>query len=418
MMEARIKNIWRNLFCNKFFYLVFLLVVSRLFIIKVIDTVPPMEQSYFNLAQQFFESSKRFDFYFSSGYSVLLYAVDVIFHNWKLSTQVIYVFFSVGIALVFYQFSKTLFDKKTALYSLMITIFLPNLTAAVAGYSHSVVVSLFFLCLSFYFFLLILRKQKIIYSIIFSLFMLAATLIRADNVIYFIIFILIYLVVIIRQHKKRLPILSLFILGIGVILYFIGLKIQYHLIQPRSSTNYLTLFGNKRYSYETYITTFSLRATGSYDARLDRKLSSVAFGTPEENQYSIMKAVMKNPLEVTKNIIFNLKTLLKDLGHPLFMPCFLYPFVGLGLFSTAWNDTWKKHFFLSSLFIPTLATLLFFHVEIRYMSSMVLPLVIWIALGIQRLPERIKKPVVITLIAILVCLFVAYSFQMRISGQN
>jgi hypothetical protein len=143
-----------------------------------------------------------------------------------------------------------------------------------------------------------------------------------------------------------------------------------------------------------------------------------AFGTPEDNQFSIIKAIMKNPAEAIKNIAFNIKSLLKDLGHPLFIPVFLYPFLGIGIFSTSLRSKWKDHLFLISLLIPTLLTISLFHEEIRYMSPLVPPFVIWIALGISKLRSAIKKPVVIALVFFLATLFIVYTFHMRISQHT
>lgn len=393
--------------------LVGLLVFSRLFVMRTIASVPDMEPYYIQNAQQLFESQNKFEMYLAPGYSALLYGVNLIFRNWEFSSQAIYVVFSILGVLVWYAMARALFDVETARYAMLIMIFLPNLTSAVAGYSHAIVPAMFFLYLAAYVYWFLWTEPTIPRAAGFAIFILLATSIRPDNALYFLLFVSIFIGTVLYRGKRWPSPRGVMALCIILAIFGGGLYVHYRMTQARSSSPYGTVLGNARYSYITYTHTLSLRAVGFIDERVAERLGAVAFGPAEENRFSIVRAVAKNPREALKNIAYNARTLLKEAGSPLFIPIFLYPFLGVGLFSVPWRERWRQYFFLGSLLLPCLAMLILFHVEIRYMSPLVPPLVMVMASGIRHLSLDIRRYVVISLIVILAGVFTASAFHLR-----
>lgn len=394
-----------------------LLVFSRLFVMITIGSVPDMEPSHIIQAKQLFETTYRSGPYLPSGYtptySVLLYVINRVFDNWSFTSQAIYVLFSVLVAWVSYLIAKTVFDVEIARYTLAVMIFLPNLTAAVAGYSHTVVVAMFFLYLSAYAFWFLLRKRAAVMALIGAVAGLMTVFIRPEYILYFVMFLLSYLGIVVYKAKGQ-GLLRPMVSAIVMVSFFGGgLYLHHYLLLTRIASPHMTLFGDGWFAYHTYIHTLSLRAQGKIDGAEAEQLAAATFGSPEENRYSILRAIMRNPREAGKNVLYNAKTLLKEMGHPLFMPVFLYPFIGIGLYGVSWKEKWREHLFLTSLFLPCIAVLLVFHVEIRYMSPLIPPLAMWVAHGIQQLSNGARGYVVISLFAVLACLFTAYAFHFK-----
>lgn len=403
-----------------------LLVFSRLFVMGTIGSVPDMEASYVIQAKQLFETPHHLEPYvppkipyisrpagYPPGYSALLYGINRVFDNWVFTSQAIYVLFSVLVAGVSYLIAKTLFDVVIARYTLAVMIFLPNLTAAVAGYSHTVVVFMFFLYLSVYAHWFLLLKQDTVMGAIGAVAGLAAASIRPEYVLYFLMFLLMYLGIVLYKVKGRglLRPMAPVIIVVGI--FLTGAYLHYNFLLTRIASARMTLFGDASYAYHVYVDTLRFRAQGAIDEAEAERLVAAAFGSPEENRYSILRAVMRNPREAMKNVLYNAKTLLKEMGHPLFMPVFLYPFIGIGLYGVSWREKWREHLFLAGLFLPCIAALMVFHVEIRYMSPLIPPLAMWVAHGIRQLSTGSGRYVVISLFAVLVCLFTAYAFHFK-----
>lgn len=390
-----------------------LLVLSRVFVMGTIASLPDMEPFYIENARQLFESQHRFDVYLTPGYSVLLYAVNVVFRNWPLSSQVIYVVFSILVVLVCYAMAKALFDVETARYAMVIMIFLPNLTSAVAGYSHAIVPAMFFLYLAAYAYWFLLTGPNVWNAAACGACLLLATVLRPDNILYVMMFVMIFVGVVACRWKSGGGPRALIALGVMLAMVGGGLAIQYRVTQASSSSPYGTVLGNARYSYITYTHTLSLRAVGFIDEKVAERLGAAAFGPAEENGFSIARAVARNPWEAAKNVAYNVRTLLKEAGNPLFIPVFLYPLLGVGLFAAPWADRWRQYAFLGSLLVPCLVLVTLFHVEIRYMSLMVPPLVMVMAAGIRHLRPEGKRWVVIALIVVLAGVFAASVFHFR-----
>jgi len=365
--------------------------VTRVFV-SFVRGMPDMEHLYASVGTKLFESSDKFELQHSPVYSAFLYGIHRITGDWLLSTQLIYIFSSLLAAWALYSIAKMLFDEEIALYTLVLAIFLPNFTAAVAGYSHTVVVANAFVNLSILFFLMAHRSPNIRNMVLFSLTSLLATLVRPENLLYFLMFVALWgLGSAVVQAKNGLK-TAILLPTMAVVLFSLGIVANYQYFWTRSDSSCLGLLGDSKYSFHTYSHTLSLRETGVADDFVAQKLAAERFGPLAREKCSILEAIKSNPREAMRNVAFNAKSLLKEAGHPLFYPVYLYLFAGLGLLGRAWKGQERKHLFLALTLLPCLAFLLIFHVEIRYMTPLLLPLLIWSALGLQHVRNTARNP--------------------------
>jgi hypothetical protein len=386
-----------------------LLVASRIMLPLIIKALPPMDTFYIRLGQQLFETQDKVDIKVSPFYASLIYGLNV-FNSWHVTSWLLYTSFSIILGIVVYQLAKEMFDAQTARFALALSILHPSLTFAVAGYSHTVVVSTTFLYVSLYAYWKILQQQReVVMALVGSVSATLATLVRPELLLYFALFccaMLITSISSVAKHKRYKPLA----VTIGMLIIYASLIVLQHgVIRQRTNSAHMNLFTDARYSYETYTHTLSLRAVGVIDEDVARKLAREAFGDPEVNQYSITTAMRNNPKEAAKNIIFNLKELLDIAGHPLFMPFFLYILIGVGLAHSHTRQQWRQHLFLSALFLPCLAAVTIMHVEVRYLNPLVPPLIIWMALGMVHLQRSNKRGLQYIFFVLLSALFLANS---------
>lgn len=386
-----------------------ILIVSRIALPLIIRAIPPMEIFYVRLGQQLFETQDKIDIKVSPFYASLIHWLNI-FNNWHLTSWLLYTSFSIMLGLIVYQLAREMFDQPTAQFALALLILHPSLTFAVVGFSHTVVVSTTFLYLSVYAYWKILQQQhEAAMAAIGSVSATLATLVRPELMLYFALFCCTMLIKSIYSVAKHRHFKPLAITLSMVIVYSSLIALQYGFIRQRTNSAYMNLFTDARYSYETYTHTLSLRAVGSIDEDVARKLALEAFGDPEANQYSIATAMRNNPKEAAKNIIFNLKELLDIAGHPLFMPFFLYLLIGVGLTHQDTRQKWRQHLFLGAIFIPCLVAVTIMHVEVRYLNPVIPPLIIWMALGMVHLQRINKRSVQYVFFVLFSALFVVNS---------
>jgi len=177
------------------------------------------------------------------------------------------------------------------------------------------------------------------------------------------------------------------------------------------------LFGNAKYSYNTYMSTLSMRAL---KCESDRDVSDVlaarAFGPAAGNGYSLFRAIGRNPKEAVRNVVYNVRSLLETGGHPLFMPLFLYPLVGVGLISQSRLRDVRGWLVIGSLIPATLAYLLFLHVEVRYMLPLMFPFVVFMAAGLDRLEADGYRSIVWATYALIALVSLVYLLYFRALG--
>ena len=397
----------RRLLSSVNFYII-LLILSRFSLPLFINTVPPMDIQYINLADKIASSSTSITFSVSPFYASIMYVVNIFFGNWKLSSLFLCSVFSIITGMLLYGLTKKMFNNDIAKIVLLLIIFHPNFTIALIGYSHTVIVSSAFLLLYFYYFWDLLTERSTIYTYtICSLAITVAILIRPELILYFLFFTLLHIGVAVFQ-KAKIDLLirsrnTVFMVSIAVIV----VAVQYTIIARRTNSTFMNFFTDARYSYETYTHTLSLRSVGSIDADLARKLASNAYGNPETFEYSVVQAILINPKESAKNVGYNVRYLLQNAAHPLFMPFFLYFFIGIGIFVTSIHQTWKHYMLLIGILVPCLVSVLVFHVEVRYLNPIAIPCTIWLALGLHHLWVVNKKHVVYSFFCLYIVFFIA-----------
>lgn len=119
--------------------------------------------------------------------------------------------------------------------------------------------------------------------------------------------------------------------------------------------------------------------------QLDSSGEQVYFFSEESFHLSMADEIRANPRRYAGLVYLNVRSLLgRFFTVQGFMPVFL-PLLGLGLFGVAWNRRrLRGELVLLAALLPPLTFLLFFIFE-RYVAPLLLPLLIWAALGLELL---------------------------------
>jgi hypothetical protein len=368
-------------------------VLTRLVASALKFGLPDLEPNYINTAQALFGRPSPDAAYYPIAYPVMLYGLHLGLRSWVLSSHALYVIFSTMIGVSIYALVYSVYDRQVARHALVLSALMPNYTAAVIGYSHTPVVAWGFLVVAVYAFWRLSNDdvEQTIWAVIATLASCGAILVRPESLFSCLLLVAAWLWIR-GSHRWTRRAATAAAMGGTVLAMLIGAALWAMTI---STTEPIGLFGSARYSYNTYITTFSMRALkGEADPALATTLSQRAFGTAKDNGYSVFRAIRRNPPEAVKNVVFNVRSLLAAAGHPLFMPLFLYPLVGIGFVSQSALRRRGGWFFIASVVPGTVASLLFLHVEIRYMVPLVLPLLILIAAALDRF-ERDGRPYIV-----------------------
>ncbi|MBK7856491.1 MAG: hypothetical protein IPJ79_17775 [Bacteroidetes bacterium] len=98
-------------------------------------------------------------------------------------------------------------------------------------------------------------------------------------------------------------------------------------MQSRNINSNTTVFSDAFYSYRSFISVYCFKQGEIFTDSLSIALSVPHFGTPEQNNNSILKAMLHNPFEVLKNVTYNFTQALKLIPHPLVVPFFCFHFL-------------------------------------------------------------------------------------------
>lgn len=384
----------------------------RLFTVVFINKIPCMEGDYLTLGAKLFTGEKTI-IGLSPFYSLVVYITTVVFGSLKMASVVIYTFGSFAIVFFLEKITRLLFNERAALIVLLLAIFLPNLTTAVAGYSHSVVLSNAFEFAAIYYLFQFFTTDKIKFLLVTAFLSLVCIAIRPENVVILsILFALTsFYIVVIRKKQSYLTILrngSIYYAIIG--LFVIGH--QHYVTNHSSADAHPGTFSDNTYSYGTFIDTYSLR----YDEKIVRPLSisesTPRIGSPADNDYKISKAILKHPKEFIGNMFFNINFLVKTIGHILFVPFFLYFFMGIMLLNADNLEKYKWSIIgVLGLLAIHLIPLLAFHIEIRYTQQLCLLFLILIAYNFSLLTGKIYKVCITATIITLFVIYIQYAFM-------
>ncbi len=367
----------------------------RIITVFLIGKIPCMDFSYWNEANNILNGSSKQPIYLVPSYGFLLYFLNKVLGSLFLASSICYVLFSFCIALLMYLIAKVMFNERTATITLLLITFMPNLTVAVAGYSHTSTVSLAFILSALY--VLILgnfSKMKLTSCIIyFTVSSALAIFIRPESII---IIISILLLTILNKDLKLINRLKIIL--ISSVLLFTAIKGHQIWIKHNTNSQYAGTFSDNKYTYLTFMHTLSLKnGTGIVDS-IALDLSIKSFGSPESNRWSTIKAISKNPKIFVSNILYNIKELLDSCAHPLFYPFYLYFFIGIGIFSI-WN---KKNRYLQLLplilLFSSIIPVLVFHVEIRYLVNFLVSIILISSYGLAEMNDLGKTKITLALL--------------------
>ena len=294
---------------------------------------------------------------------------------------------------------------------LILGLFLPNLTTAVAGYSHTTTVSAFFILAALYALISFVKGSgsPIKYGLYFAFFTLAGTFIRPESLV-----ILMVLSLCIFFYKSRIIHKKVLFIGLSWLIIAIGLMGHGAFVKSRSNSKHPSLFSDAGYTYRTYMATFSdarhkykyyensivLKCDTCVEDTVALNLSTQAFGSAESNQYSMFRAMLKNPKVALLNDFYNIKKMLDFFAHPLFCPFYLYLFIGMGLFALIRQKDKQTLVLLLSFFFISFIPILFARAEIRYMMNCLFPVLYLAAYGISQLQHPKEQRISLILITI------------------
>ncbi|MHB8258886.1 MAG: hypothetical protein ACYDCN_09605 [Bacteroidia bacterium] len=389
-------------------WLLVLTLLVRIFTVYYVGKFPCMEASYFEEAKQLFSDSDKINLFYPPAYPILLVLFQNILSSEILSSWWVYIFFSSFTSLILYLLIKEMFDENISLIAIILLIFLPNISVAVAGYSHTLTVGSFFLISYFYFLWKIWNSDTLNfkYIVLAVFFALSACFFRPDNLLIIFGLICVTCLYIIFSRKKTNYLWSSTIIIISIAA---GLFTHSICVKEKSNSKITTIFSEAQYSYLTFTHTLSLRAGKGINDSIATRLGTIAFGTPTSNNYSILKAIKKNYNEEIRNLIYNVKELLDNFAHPLFLPFFLYFFVGTGIIYLCIQNKTRHLLYLGSILILSPLPLLIFHVEIRYMMTLTFPIIIFASVGIGTVEnKKVRNAILIATISLLFIVYLSY----------
>ena len=193
-------------------------------------------------------------------------------------------------------------SRRTGMIALLILLFLPNLTVAIAGYSHTLTVGVFFVLVSIYLIILLSYSgiKFLIPTLLFSVSSILAIYIRPESII---IILSLYLLLMIKRNIKILN--KVCFLCLSLVLISTGIFFHAKFIKQKSNSVTAGIFSDKKYSYLAFIHAYCLHTGANINDTTAIKLSARYFGTPESNDWSIYNAIKKNPHAEVLNILSN-----------------------------------------------------------------------------------------------------------------
>lgn len=387
----------KKLFSTYAYILLFVTLIVRVLTVFLIAKVPCMDSQYLDQATRFLNEVGSTSISLTPLYGILLYFLNSVFDSLFLASSICYISFSLSISIIMYLIAKELFNERSAIITLLIMILLPNLTVAVAGYSHTPTVSLALILFSAY--ILVLwnaSKIKTTYCIsLFSVSSILAIYTRPESII------IVVALALLSSFNNEVKLRQrLFFTTFSLMLITISVFTHHAIIRQRSNAKYVGAFSDAQYSYHTFMHTLSLRNQTGINDSIAMRLSIQEFGHPEDNDWSISKAVKKNPKATLSLFVFNVKELLDNFAHPLFYPIYLFIFIGGGILSCVdGNNIFHKGLipvFLISALIPVIV----FHVEIRYLANALIPLILLTSYGIDQINDSSRKIKIVTLLLV------------------
>jgi hypothetical protein len=392
---------------NPFYLLLTTLIVFRLITILLVNKVPCMDPTYYELGLQIFNGNLIIEpdeknYASPLGYGFFYFILkEYIFFDFKKTSHFIYLTSSIIAFVGLSKYCSLLFDKKSSFIISLLFIVFPFLSIAPVGYSHTGIFGLSILIWIFFFIEKINKKKNFFDSVVYFVLLFALSQIRFE-LFFFLIIYIIFNSIINKNLGKLFYIIFLLVIFIN---YIINQAIILDL-------EYAQFGGDKRWAYKVWTHTLSFRFLGYYDPIFSFEKSNEIFGNAIKNNYSIISAILNNKTEFIKNILFNVKNIFIYISYPLSIPLFNFPLLGVIFNNNSSLEQKKKIYKIISIVIIYLITPLFFHAEIRYMGASSMFILILLGLSLAKLTNKV------TIIFILLNLIVSLIYIFQYSIMN
>jgi hypothetical protein len=378
-----------NIPFNKVSVLLFLTFLIRILCVCVIGKIPCMESNYFTEGKNLIEGIPVI-VYLSPFYSTLIYTLTTCLNSLFYASALIFILSSTAVSYYIYAICK-LWNERAAYTSLLFTLFIPNLTVSIAGYSHSVILGIALELAAVFYILIYLKKNVFHHLFTAFIFTVLTIFIRPELIIVIIpLYIIMFAYTIFNRGIKH----SYKMIGLaGLFFTFLTLSVFTHKLFVKAhniNKNTAGVFTDNTYSYFAFIHVYSLRYFDIIDDHKAINASMPFIGSPETNNYSIATAILKNPVQFGTNVLFNCKEILDNLAHPLFLPFYFYFFIGI-LFKNPLKPDYIPLSLITILFFLHCIPLVVFHVEVRYMQPLTLLILIVASLGESDLKSKIYR---------------------------
>lgn len=372
---------------------IFLIALAvKIITVLCISAVPPMENQYIAQAEKLFNTNEKLYIAIAPGYSLLLYCFHLICGSWAVASKVVFIVFSFLTTVVLFRWAAEMFNLQTAKILLILSVFIPSLTVTYAGYTHSVVAGLFFFTTACYSFWKLMNYGLWKHTVCFALYAVLTVLIRPELILIISVLITAWIFKIIFQKKQSAKYANIMHPFFAVVVLALFLFAHKTFVSSRNiDQNRAGVFSDSRYSYRTFTHIFCVREDLIIEDSVAEAKASRFFGTARENNYSMAKAIGNNPKKYIENVLFNIKRSLDLIPHPLVIPFFLFFFTGLGIFNSQFTQLKYFHLFLLSIIVFTLITHSLFHVQIKYLANISIPVLLWSASGISQIESRKLK---------------------------
>lgn len=392
------ENLFEAPIYNNGICLLAIIFIVRAITVFTLDFMPPMEAQYIYMAEKLFSSNEKIYISFAPGYSALLFLFKSITGSYKISSFLIFCISSTGFCFVIYKWIKEKYGSLSSTIALWLLLFLPNAAITYAGYSHCIAAALFFFTLALYRFWKLWRNETSANHLAFIFSALCAVALRPEMVLVFIFMMACFYLVRLTDFFESLKSKLTWRLLLFPAILFCFLFAHKSFVSSRNVNTNTTAFSDSFYSYRSFISVYCFKQGEIFTDSLSIALSTPHFGTPEKNNNSILTAMLGNPVEVLKNVTYNFTQALKLIPHPLVVPFFLLPFMGLGMFYREKKPLSDFNLLVLSAGIIPVLVLFLFIVTVKYLSAITIPVIILCAYGISKIDGRVfRKRIVLFL---------------------
>ncbi|MCD6290343.1 MAG: glycosyltransferase family 39 protein [Anaerolineae bacterium] len=304
----------------------------------------------------------------------------------------VYIVTGALLALPLYGIARRVHDERSAIIVGLLAAVYPALTAGVL-YWGTMTEPLFLLCAAIGVYGLVWAIQEgrlIAWSVAGVAFGLAY-LTRTEGLLYFLVGLAAWVVL---SWGREIS-LRRWLLGGAVYVILFALVISPYVIYLHRATGVWQLAEEAGATFDT-TTGLAYQNPAAFDKatwQLDRSGQEVYLFSSESDRASFWRAVRANPRGFLHRVRRNLQDLRETLFSPKLVPWALVGLVALGLFARSWDRRrLRGEVILLGTLAPSLSFVLFF-IQERYLAGMLLPIMLWAAVGTIVLGEWLSGSV-------------------------